>query len=157
MVNKLPNEQAPKSMIGGEQSEWLRVTSGVPQGSILVPLLFLIYINDLPDILDKGAVCTIFADDTKVYCKVSGNNDRRVLQSDVDILLKLGNQWASSSIQLNEMPCVYVRLIMLIIFFIGTLIYTRYITNVTTGGGGLCARFPSAKSPQLTFGYLVIL
>ena len=64
--------------------------------------MFLIYINDLPDILDKDTVCAISADDTKIYRKVSSNNDRRVLQSDVDMLLKWGNQWG---LKFNPTKC----------------------------------------------------
>ena len=54
--------------LNGQSSAWTNVNSGVPQGSILGPLLFLIYINDLPDGLSCNA--KLFADDTSLFSVV---------------------------------------------------------------------------------------
>ena len=55
--------------LNGATSEPVNVTSGVPQGSVLGPILFLIYINDLPDTI--AAIIKLFADDVKVYRSIS--------------------------------------------------------------------------------------
>ena len=70
--------------IEGVYSEWARVTSGIPQGSVLGPILFLVYINDLPDVVRCTA--KLFADDTKVYRSVAGSKDQELLQSDINAL-----------------------------------------------------------------------
>ena len=64
----------------GSSSEWADVTSGISQGSMLGPTLFLIYINDLPDM-----VCSffkLFADDAKLYAVVNTVNDANIVQED---------------------------------------------------------------------------
>jgi len=64
--------------ISGYKSAWKIVTSGVPQGSVLGPVLFLIFINDL----DAALVNSIlkFADDTKLFGKVNNDSDRESIQ-----------------------------------------------------------------------------
>ena len=62
-----------KVVLNGQTSSWRPVLAGVPQGSILGPLLFLIYINDLPDELKSNT--KLFVDDTSLFSIVKDENE----------------------------------------------------------------------------------
>ena len=77
--------------VNGKKSKWLQVTSGIPQGSVLGPLLFLVYINDLPDKINSTVY--MYADDTKLYREIKTIEDNEKLQDDLDELKKWSDLW----------------------------------------------------------------
>ena len=75
----------------GWVSSWKSVLSGVPQGSVLGPILFLVYINDLEEWV-TGKLLK-FADDTKLFRKAKEIGDKHKLQDDIDKLVKWSAKW----------------------------------------------------------------
>ena len=78
-------------IVNGSKSSWTPVTSGIPQGSVLGPLLFVCYINDMPENITSTAY--MFADDTKVCRNIRTHIDREVLQSDLRCLEDWSRKW----------------------------------------------------------------
>ena len=77
--------------VDGAKSPLCKIWSGVPQGSVLGPLLFLLYVNDLPDLIDSE--CRLFADDTLLF---NSRTNMAVLQKDLMTLQKYANDWQLS-------------------------------------------------------------
>jgi hypothetical protein len=84
--------------IGSRLSASSTVTLGVPQGSVLGPLLFLIYVNDLPEVISGNTL--LFADDMK-----SWNSDPNTLQMDIDSAKQWSLDW---HLPLNDQKCVHL-------------------------------------------------
>ena len=91
-------------VIDGHSSKPLHVPSGVPQGSVLGPLLFLLYINDLGKNLESS--CRLFADDTVIYREISKADDSLVLQRDLNRITDWCRTW---KLELNINKCSVVN------------------------------------------------
>lgn len=84
----------------GFRSDEFIATSGVPQGSILGPLLFVIFINDIVDVIDVN--CLLYADDLKLYCDIESVGDSVKLQDNVN---KIDNWCTQNNLPLNVQKC----------------------------------------------------
>ena len=84
-------DRRQRVVVDGEVSNWKSVVSGVPHGSVLGPILFLIYINGLDD--DIISKMLKFADDTKVFRKIENDADREHLQDDLNKLIEWSEKW----------------------------------------------------------------
>jgi hypothetical protein len=73
-------------------SNTVLVTSGVPQGTVLVPILFLIYINDFPEYLSHSKL-RLFADDSIIYRDIKTQDDCLQLQQDLDSAARWEADW----------------------------------------------------------------
>ena len=78
-------------VLDGSHSPWTEVASGVPQGSVLGPLLFLVYVNDLPDAVHCDI--KLFADDAKLFSRVTCDSESALLQADLGALTSWSATW----------------------------------------------------------------
>jgi hypothetical protein len=90
-IDNFLTRRKQRVVIGGDASDWIRVQSGVPQGTVLGPLLFLLYINDLPDQITS--TLRLFADDCVIYRTISNDADADKLQKDLDRLCSWERKW----------------------------------------------------------------
>ena len=96
------NGRTQRVVVDGVASTWSPVTSGVPQGSILGPLLFVIFINDLPDVVQNGTETALYADDTKLHNTITSTDDCKCLQQSLTNL----NCWSvQNNIRFNAPKC----------------------------------------------------
>ena len=95
------SDREQRVVVNGKTSEWRDVTSGVPEGALLAPILFALFINDLPSAV-KSSQCVMFADDVKLYHRVRTASDCEQLQSDLDSLSRWSSDW---KLRLNPAKC----------------------------------------------------
>ena len=93
-INSFLENRQQAVVVGGERSNFMPVDSGVPQGSVVGPCLFLLYINDRP--IDTESKIRLFADDTLCSNIIKHKEDQKKLQQDLDSLTIWEKQWSMS-------------------------------------------------------------
>ena len=96
-ISSFLSERCQRVKVNNSYSSFSTVNSGIPQGSVLGPLLFVIFINDLPE--NVFNLCKIFADDTKIY---NDDSKHEELQRDLLALLKWSDKW---QLKFNSSKC----------------------------------------------------
>ena len=92
-------------VVNGSYSSWAPVNSGIPQGNVLGPLLFICYVNDMPEVVHSAI--RMFADDTKIFCLVNDKEDRNKLQLDLERLQCWADKW---QLRFNMTKCKVIHL-----------------------------------------------
>ena len=80
-----------QQVLNGHKSHPIPVTSGVPQGSVLGPLLFSMFVNEIPSIVPSPVL--MFADDTKIFCIIRQEEDYTAIQNDLNLLHRWSQHW----------------------------------------------------------------
>ena len=90
IVKDFLTNREQRVVIDGQFSEWAPITAGVPQGSILGPLLFLVYINDITEVISSDI--RIFADDTFIF-RTADSDSTRLLNNDLEKITDWAWKW----------------------------------------------------------------
>ena len=93
-INNFLSNRKQAVSVNGTHSSTIDVTSGVPQGSVLGPVLFLLYINDINEHIQSNI--KLFADDSIVYREIKTADDQQILQNDLNTLTEWSNKWLMS-------------------------------------------------------------
>ena len=102
--DKVPHKRLKQRVsVNGALSDTTDVTSGVPQGSVLGPILFLLYIKDINENIQSSI--GLFADDSIIYRKINSNIDHQILQTD---LIQLEKWSDKRQMQFNISKCVHL-------------------------------------------------
>ena len=105
-IRSVLSQRRQRVVVNRCESTWHDVKSGIPQGSVLVPVLFVIYINTMVDRISDSEVF-LYADDTKVFHEISNMNDVEALQADLNNML----DWSKESLlRFHPDKCVCMRI-----------------------------------------------
>ena len=94
-----------RAVVAEKKSAWADILSGIPQGSVRMAVLFVIFINDLPHMV--RSIAKIFADDTKLYEAISTPQDALTMQEDLNHLAESSVTW---QLHFNETKCKVIHL-----------------------------------------------
>ena len=93
-------DRRQRVVLDGQCSDWISVKSGVPEGSVCGPLLFICFTADIPDLIQTNII--MYADDIKLYHRIYSSSDAAVLQADLDRLSSWSLTWR---LNLNPTKC----------------------------------------------------
>jgi hypothetical protein len=99
-IQSFLSDREQRVVLGKESSNCTRVTRGVPQGSVLGPLLFIVYTNDLPKTIKNKT--GLYGDYSKVFSKVENDEDKLSLQNDIDAIVEWSYEFG---LPFNLMKC----------------------------------------------------
>ena len=105
-IESFLSQREQQVILDGVRSDTAEVLSGVPQGTVLGPLLFLCFINDLPESI-KSSQAKLFADDSLLFKVIKNDSDRALLQRDLSALEHWEKTWQMS---FNPTKCVVLRI-----------------------------------------------
>jgi len=138
-IKSFLDNRSQSVVVNGYTSSTIPVSSGVPQGSVLGPLLFLIYINDLPEYVRSSKV-RLFADDTAIYLSLTVASHSSLLQQDLQQLEQWETKW---DMQINPSKCQVIQITKR-----KTVIPTQYLLHNT-----ILESVPSAKYLGVTISH----
>ena len=90
-ISEFLRERTQRVSVNNHLSSWTKVISGVPQGSVLGPLLFIVYVNELPDLISNKM--KMYADDTKLYGPATKQDEVESMQKDINTLTDWSKDW----------------------------------------------------------------
>ena len=110
-------------VIEGEQSDTMPVLSGIPQGSILGPLIFVLFINDLNDAISENTNISLYADDTKIWREIISYEDHLILQNDINSMYK----WSiENKMKFHPKKCKVLQVTLKLECYMYVLPFTRF-------------------------------
>lgn len=98
------SDRKQRVVLGSQKSSWKPVTSGIPQGSVLGPILFIIFINDMPKMVES--LMKLFADDSKIFKAIESFHDISVIQDDINKLIHWSIIW-QLPINIGKCKCLH--------------------------------------------------
>ena len=107
-IEALLSNMRQRVIVNGEESEWRNITSGIPQGSILGPILFVLYINDLAENIGNNSALYLYTDDTKIFRQILTSEDFELLQEDVYDISLWSDKWLR---KFHPQKCKYMRIV----------------------------------------------
>lgn len=106
-INNFLTNRFQAVKVGAQRSSLLPVISGVPQGSVLGPLLFLIYINDIANVIGSNLTIKMFADDVKLYASIDDISAVNLLQDGLFSISKWASDW---QLRISVKKCAVLHL-----------------------------------------------